>query len=121
MSDETTLQSGPDTKALEEEQRQAKARAQLNEKLKAKGAQSLSYKEYLALKAKKEKAAQAKIPIQLKFILSTPILLVVCFGVLFIPYILYLIATSKPTVEKKDNTGLESIMKKPSGSSGIQK
>ena len=66
----------------------------LGDKYKEKGIQQLTLKEYEALKNKKAKKFQ--IPQQIKMVLLTPVLLLFCAGVFFIPYILYLIATGEP-------------------------
>ncbi len=67
----------------------------LAEKYKLKGAQQTSYDEYAAAKAKSEKKnSKFKIPPFVKFILGVPFVIIFMFGILFIPYIIYLILTS---------------------------
>lgn len=122
MSDEKTPLS---EKELAEEQRLAQARAQMAAKLKAKGAQSMSYKEYETLRTRKEKAKakKLKIPAQLKIALSTPAILIACFGVVFIPYVLFLIATGKPKApapETSKNSSPRSAAKKPVATTRIK-
>ncbi len=79
----------------------------LADKYKLKGAQQMTYADYKALQAKNKKTAKFKIPIFVKFILGTPFIIVFCCGVLFIPYILYLILTSPsapPTTDEAKST-----------------
>lgn len=67
----------------------------LAEKYKLKGAQQTSYADYEAAKAKSNrKNARFKIPTPVKFIVGTPFVIIFLFGLLFIPFILYLILTS---------------------------
>ena len=117
MSDETST-SSIDTKAAEEEQRLAKNRIEMAQKLKAKGAQSMSYKQYMDLQARREKSKKPALPTPIKLIVATPLLLIACFGVFFIPYIIFQIATGKTAQEKpkKSVTTLEDLMKKPDAS-----
>jgi hypothetical protein len=82
-----TDQTSPEEKIAQE-----KAQV-LNEKYKKLGAQTLSYKEYLALKQKQQHRG-FNVPIHIKFILATPFIIIFCYGVFYIPYMLYLIATS---------------------------
>ena len=65
----------------------------LAQKYRAKGFQKLSLAEYEALKTKRARKKGFSIPLHFKFILSTPLLIIFCFGILFIPYIIYVIAT----------------------------
>ena len=64
------------------------------EQYKNRGYQQLSWKEYQALQEKKQARKGLKIPIHLKLILGTPFLILFCYGIFFIPWMLYLIATS---------------------------
>lgn len=89
----------------------------LTDKYKLKGAQQMTYAEYAALKEKQSKGRKFEIPIIVKFILGTPFIIVFCCGILFIPYILYLIATSPSappiTDEPSSSTSYEDLAKKP--------
>ncbi len=77
----------------------------LAEKYKLKGAQQMTYDEYEAAKAKSaRKSSKFKIPAFAKFILGTPFIIIFLFGVLFIPYIVYLIFTSPSAPPIKDET-----------------
>lgn len=104
---------------LTEEQKKEKERQELKQKYQNRGYQSLSYKEYLQLKTRQSKAKKLSLPAAVRITLSTPIILVACFGVFFIPYILYLIMTGKPaepkTQEKKPSGDLsyEDLLVKP--------
>jgi len=73
----------------------------LKKKYKQKGAQQLTLAEYLANK-KKAKKRKGQIPTHIKIILATPFLIIFCFGIFFIPYMLYLIATSPLAPENPD-------------------
>jgi len=74
---------------------------ELNRKYRSKGCQTLSFAEYEALRAKKSGKKRADLPAHFKVVLSTPLLIIFCFGVLFIPYIIYLVITG-PYVEVKE-------------------
>lgn len=74
----------------------------LADKYKLKGAQQMTYADYKALQAKNKKTSKFKIPIFVKFILGTPFIIIFCCGILFIPYILYLILTSPSAPPIKD-------------------
>lgn len=79
----------------------------LTEKYKLKGAQQMTYAAYKALLIKRQKAFKLKIPPAVKFILGTPFIIIFCCGLVFIPYILYLILTSPaapPPVDTVDIT-----------------
>ena len=78
----------------------------LSDKYKLKGAQQMTYDEYLALQEKKNKP-KFKVPPALKFILGTPFIIIFCCGIVFIPYMLYLILTSPsapPPEDKPEKT-----------------
>ena len=112
MPEETDIQIAND-KAAAEEKRLSQSRDQLMQKLKARGAQSMTLKEYMALKAKKDKVGKPKFPAHLRLIVATPILLIVCFGIFYIPFTLYQIATGKKAPPKVEHSALDDIMKKP--------
>lgn len=72
---------------------------------KLKGAQQISLSEYEAMRARDAKKFKVRVPPALKFILQTPLFVLFICGIFFIPYVLYLIATSTSTPsepEKKD-------------------
>jgi len=94
---------------LTEEQKKEKERQELQKKYQNRGYQSLSYKEYVQLKARQSKTKKFSVPAAIKITLSTPMILVACFGVLFIPYILYLIATGKPAEQKPQEAPKETV------------
>ncbi len=76
----------------------------LSEKYKLKGAQQMTYTDYAALKAKvNPKKVKFKIPTFVKFILGTPFVIIFIFGILFIPYMIYLILTSPSAPLPKDD------------------
>ncbi len=66
-----------------------------------KGFQKISYKEYEALRNKKK--TPKKIPAHIQFILGTPFLILFCFGIFFIPYMLFVIATGKDASAQKSS------------------
>ena len=66
-----------------------------------KGFQKISYKEYEALRSKKK--TPQKIPVPIQFILGTPFLIIFCFGIFFIPYMLFVIATGKDASADKSS------------------
>ena len=65
----------------------------LKGKYRTKGFQSMTYAEYQALREKKAKKKKFAIPAHFKFILSTPLFIIVLFGLFFIPFMFYLIVT----------------------------
>ena len=78
-------------------------------KYKAKGAQQVSYKEYLA-RQEKAKNSKPKIPSFIKYILMAPLLLVGCFGLFFIPFLIFKAITS-PAIDSHQITQKSSISK----------
>ena len=56
--------------------------------------QSLDYKEYAALKEKESKKKAFQLPLPIKIILLTPLVLIFCLGIFYIPYILFIIITT---------------------------
>ncbi len=75
----------------------------LAKKYKLKGAQQMTYDEYEAAKAKAaRKSSKFKVPAFVQFILGTPFVIIFLFGILFIPYIIYLILTSPSAPPPKD-------------------
>lgn len=64
-------------------------------KSKGLASQKQSYKEYLALKKQQEERKKFKLPAPVQYILATPLLLIFCLGLIFIPFIIYLFLTAK--------------------------
>ena len=69
-------------------------RQRIEEEYKKRGAQSIPYKEYIALREKKKNRKKISIPLHIKFILGTPFLILFGYGVFFIPWVLYMVMTS---------------------------
>ena len=68
---------------------------------KKKGQEKVSLKDYLLQKeqeAKKKK--KTKLPLAVVIFLLTPLLIIFCFGIFYIPWMIYQIVTGKPAVEK---------------------
>ena len=56
----------------------------------AAGKPQISYKEYLAKKEKDvDKAKKSQLPLPVKIILAIPVLAIFCFGLFFIPFMLF--------------------------------
>ncbi len=83
------------------EKERKREKALLNEKYREKGIQQLSLAEYEALRASRKRKKRLNIPTPVKFIFATPVLFVFCYGVFFIPYTMYQVATGSPPEEKK--------------------
>lgn len=105
MEEDTLSSEGTATKQTAAADQQTKEKAELSQKYKAKGAQNMTLKEYLALKKKKSQTQKPQLPAPVKIILATPFILICCFGVLYIPYMIFQIAVGKPVpiVEKKQD------------------
>jgi hypothetical protein len=117
MENDPLSSESPSAKADAAAEQQAKEKAELAKKYKAKGVQNMTLKEYLELKKKKGGKEKPQVPVPVKLTLSTPLLLICCFGVIFIPYIVYQVATGKyePVVEKKEEKkkiSYQDLMKK---------
>ena len=56
-------------------------------KYQAKGAQQVSLQEYLTSQEKTK--SKLRMPSYLKFILAAPAVLLCCFGIIFIPYMIF--------------------------------
>jgi len=65
----------------------------LSQKYRAKGFQSLSLAEYEAIRKRKNKKKNLAVPPFLKFIAGTPLIIIFIFGLIFLPWIIYMIAT----------------------------
>lgn len=87
---------------IEDKAKQQKA---LAEKYKERGFQRVSWMEYKTLQSKSAKKYRLlkkwKIPPHLKFILGTPFLIIFCFGLIFLPFMIYLVATGPSADSKK--------------------
>lgn len=86
---------------------------QQDEKLTAvykdRGFQQMSWEEYKAQQEKNKSKKKFQVPTHVKFILGTPFLLLFCYGIFFIPWMLYLIATAPAQTEDSgEKTKIES-------------
>lgn len=61
---------------------------------KERGFQQQTFNEYLLLKKQQSERKKLRIPALIKVILTTPIILLFCLGLVFIPYIVFLFFTS---------------------------
>jgi len=61
----------------------------LSKDYKEKGFQQMTLKEYNAQRLKKEKKQKKEMPAAIKYILMTPFILIFCFGLFFIPFMIY--------------------------------
>ncbi|MFA5260556.1 MAG: hypothetical protein WC450_04945 [Candidatus Omnitrophota bacterium] len=85
-------------------------RRHVEEEYKKRGAQSISYKDYIAQRDKKKTRKKLSIPLHVKFILGTPFLILFGYGIFFIPWIIYVVLTApeeKSTDSKKDKPAVE--------------
>lgn len=78
----------------DEQAQQPQEESTLAELYKKKGLQKQSYNDYLLLKKQQSQRKKFKLPAPIKFILATPLILLFCIGIIFIPYMLYLFFTS---------------------------
>ena len=99
MADESTSQQNPQSAT---DVKIAKDKALVQEKLKSRGQEQMSYKDYQALKAKKAQPSKFQIPVYVKYILLTPFLLLFAFGILYIPYSIFMILTGKAAPPPQD-------------------
>ncbi|MDP2653666.1 MAG: hypothetical protein Q8Q08_06505 [Candidatus Omnitrophota bacterium] len=74
----------------------------LTDKYKAKGAQKVDYKEYLAMQRKQAQQPKFRLPVYAKILLVTPFLIIFCFGVFYIPFLIFKAASSS---SKSQTTG----------------
>ena len=74
----------------------------ITSKYQAKGAQQISYKDYLARQEKTK--SKTKMPPALKYIIAAPAVLISCFGVFFIPFIILQAINSNSTNGKPAHT-----------------
>jgi len=61
----------------------------LSKDYKDKGFQQMTLKDYNAQRLKKNKKQKKEIPAAVKYILMTPFILIFCFGLFFIPFMIY--------------------------------
>ncbi len=73
-------------------------------------ATKINYKDYLAQQEKERKKKPLEIPLPVKIILLTPFLIIACFGLYYLPYLVYLVGTSPAHVDKE--THEISVLKK---------
>lgn len=73
----------------------------LKKKYEGKGFQSMSLAEYEAMMKRKNKKVRLKVPAHLKFILTTPFIIIFCFGLFYIPFLIYQAASGNSN-NKKD-------------------
>ncbi|OGX26219.1 MAG: hypothetical protein A2787_03955 [Omnitrophica WOR_2 bacterium RIFCSPHIGHO2_01_FULL_48_9] len=79
--------------------------------------EKISLEEYLA-QQKKNKKAPFQLPPSLKIALATPFLIIFCFGLFYLPFMIFNIATGK---EKKQDTASDyQSIKKSSARSSIE-
>jgi len=91
----------PQTQEREKEEQRKKEKALLTQKYREKGIQQLSLAEYEALRSSRKRKKRLNIPTPVKFIFATPVLFVFCYGVFFIPYTMYQVATGRPSKAKQ--------------------
>ncbi len=68
-----------------------------------KGVQQVPLKDFLQQRRKRRRKS-IPVPIVFKIILGTPFLLLFCFGLFFLPYIIFLIATSPAAPPQNEET-----------------
>lgn len=71
----------------------------------------ISYKDYLAQKEKERKKKPLEIPLPVKIILISPFLMIACFGLYYIPFMVFQVATS-PSQEEKAIQEISVLKKK---------
>ena len=70
----------------------------------------ISYKDYLAQKEKEKKKKSFELPLPVKIILLTPFLIITCFGLFYIPFMAFQVATSPAHADKSAHQS--SVLKK---------
>ena len=75
---------------------------EMQDAYKKRGIQQMSWDEYKAKREKEKKKKKRKLPTHIKFIIGTPFILLFCYGVFFIPWVLYLILTSPEAPEEEE-------------------
>lgn len=71
----------------------------------------ISYKDYLAQQEKERKKKPLEIPLPVKIILVSPFLMIACFGLYYIPFMVFQVATS-PSQEEKTIQEISVLKKK---------
>jgi len=98
-------------KAAEEKARLLELEKQsLSQKYKEKGFQKMTIQEYRALQTKKNRRFSVNAPAHVKFMAGTPFIIIFCFGLFFIPYILYQVVIAKdPSKEVKPQGSYDAL------------
>ncbi len=79
---------------------------------KERGYQKQTFKEYMDAKKQAQKP-KAPLPLPVKIILYTPLIIIACAGLVFIPFVIYLIfASPEVKTDKPVNTTASSVYKK---------
>ena len=60
----------------------------------------ISYKDYLAKQEKERQKKPLVIPLPVKIILAVPFLLIACFGLFYLPFMAFQVATGPAHVDK---------------------
>ena len=82
---------------------------ELKNQYKAKGFQQLSLSEYESIRREKAKKKSFKVPAAVKFILSTPLYIIFCCGLIFLPFMVYIFFTS-PNAKDNDLDKKETVV-----------
>lgn len=77
--------------------------------------QKISLTEYEALKAKEANKPKVALPKTVRYILLTPVVLLFCFGLFFIPYMLLMVATSPSAKTQTSDDDHQSWKKRDTG------
>lgn len=97
----------------ESQQNEPNDKPELTNKYKLRGFQKISLPEYEARRAKDAKRFKFKIPTAVKLIGRSIFFVLFCFGVVYIPWVLFIVAThpigwssnnSNATLERKNST-----------------
>ncbi len=68
-----------------------------------KSKEKIELKDYLEAKAKEaKKKKNSQMPLPVKIFLLSPFLIIFCFGIFYIPFMIYQIATGKAAVEQTE-------------------
>ena len=85
----------------------------LTKKYSQRGIQKMSLSEYDALRRKKAlRQQERKLPRPIKLLLSVPVFIIFAAGLLFLPYLLYLVATSPSSDSKKTKEDVHQSIEK---------
>ncbi len=79
---------------------------QLKEVYKKRGYQQQTFKEYMDVRKQAREHKKKPLPLPIKIILYTPLILLACAGVIFVPYTLFQIFTApeEPKDDEKKQT-----------------